>query len=926
VSAPRCRIYPDPLAAAGEPLPPPAPGETLAAWLGRVAPGQAAPPGVVVDGAWRELDDLPPRASACIEVYPAVGKVLRRLRRSISRRLGFDLLGLALTAAAAIIVPPSLGLTAGTLAFAAAAAVAATATGLLLDAIAPLAADATLPGELSAGGGGEAYAIDDVANRARPYQRLPLLLGRMRVTPDLVLLAQGYRSDISDLALFTSRTERYRFVGGAEPGVYRHSDGHIITGVLLCEGARQQGYSAAVSRAGAPAYRWEDSQGMSGAVDRLGARTASNVDDLVRALALGKLLPVLRTDLASGKHPNDALLPILAAAQITPGGAIDFSAPDDEYGPIELESPKNRNTGDNLYAEITIRHLVYYAGNSGPEAAPEQTASQRLQGWAFVSVTSRPRNSGTGISASPPKHVQLRSSPQPASYAYTTIRVLTGVHSSPVGAYSQITIARAARVTNSRHVVRAAVVATRFYTRGALTAPQDYPLTGLTSGPGLAYIALRPSALLQGRVPPLSGLYSTRLRKTLDIAAPAVQESSNPADLFLDFARGEYMSADPTPGAAFDGNDRLTAASAGAVLKWGCGLSDEQIDLVGLDAWAAFCRRERLECNLVLRNVSRQEALQTIAATGRATLTWHTGKLGVVFDDRRAPSYVFGRGNILPDTYSIAYAPADAADEISARWTSADNDYQERSYRALRPGVTGAPARTAEVRLIGITRDDQARREVRRQAAAQSYHRARYMWETSEEGLLVERGDVVLLPSHIGEWDSSGHLAGVNDDGAAVTLAAPVTVADGTASLWVGIRCANGYVHETAATVEPGAVSELRLAAALPERAGLPPATDDDSRAARAAAIAQAAYLMQAIPLDESRRAVKITEIRPLGGNRVRIVARPEDPRYYDAAEIYDTIRNVADTADESYTWNALLHRSWNEWDSWIGGPRRPAA
>ena len=217
--------------------------------------------------------------------------------------------------------------------------------------------------------------------------------------------------------------------------------------------------------------------------------------------------------------------------------------------------------------------------------------------------------------------------------------------------------------------------------------------------------------------------------------------------------------------------------------------------------------------------------LALIAQCGRASPTWQTGRLGVVWEDAgRAATALIAPGNIVAGSFAAGYATGQAADEIAVRYIEPALDWQYNTLRRRVPvapeardstDVAGPPASTATLTLHGVTDAAQAALECNLQAARQLYHRRRLSWEMAAEGLSIARGDVVHITHSLIDGGSAGRLAGGTAD--RVVLDRAVDPGDmGAAMLF---RLPDGTVHQSAVSRPPGVAGEsdeLVLAEPLP--------------------------------------------------------------------------------------------------------------
>lgn len=194
--------------------------------------------------------------------------------------------------------------------------------------------------------------------------------------------------------------------------------------------------------------------------------------------------------------------------------------------------------------------------------------------------------------------------------------------------------------------------------------------------------------------------------------------TSNPAWWFLWFARGRR-----------DANGRR--------LYGGC-IADARIDIDAIQRWAAFCDAKKLTCNMILnQQKSIAEVLQIIARCGRASPTWQSGKLGVVWDaDAEPVAATFAPFNIKSGSFRVDYIGDQTADEVIVQFINPDKSWQTDEVRVTVPGVE-YPGNPTTLQLEGCTNADMAGREANLIAASQVYHRRRMSWETDLEGLVV---------------------------------------------------------------------------------------------------------------------------------------------------------------------------------------------
>ena len=378
-------------------------------------------------------------------------------------------------------------------------------------------------------------------------------------------------------------------------------------------------------------------------------------------------------------------------------------------------------------------------------------------------------------------------------------------------------------------------------------------------------LKIKASGQLQGRVDRLSALVKQKVPTWNGTAwSTTNQISSNPADIFRWFVKG---------------------VRAGGRLIAGVGLPDTRIDETSIRAWRTWCDTEGLKCDAVLTgSQSIADVINMICRCGRASASWASGKLGVVFDQAGlAPTAMITPGNIIAGTLEVNYADGRLADEIVVRYLDPDFDWQPAELRRLKAGVT-APSRTATVTLTGIVNREQAKEETNLIAARQKYHRRRITWEMGPEGLTIGRGDVVQATSDL----LSGGVTGRLQPGG--TAASPVLNQAVDIKMGVNymvLRLVDGTLHTTVAQHPDGATATGETTRpvlqtplpGLPDHGGLAAAPAD-------AGVVAGDVLWRHYGATDPPRKLKIIEIEPRAMDRYRFTAIDEVAEYYTAADL----------------------------------------
>ena len=459
----------------------------------------------------------------------------------------------------------------------------------------------------------------------------------------------------------------------------------------------------------------------------------------------------------------------------------------------------------------------------------------------------------------------------PASPATTTV-TLSNSAAAPVRKTIEVTLPDATkqwdvRARRNKATNDSGTIVSRTTDQGVSWAALRTFQANTADATGRTRLALKikASGQLQGRIERLSALVKQKVPTWNGTAwSTTNQISSNPADIFRWFVKG--VRAD----------GRLIA---------GVGLPDTRIDETSIRAWRTWCDTEGLKCDAVLTgSQSIADVINMICRCGRASASWASGKLGVVFDQAGlAPTAMITPGNIIAGTLEVNYADGRLADEIVVRYLDPDFDWQPAELRRLKAGVT-APSRTATVTLTGIVNREQAKEETNLIAVRQKYHRRRITWEMGPEGLTIGRGDVVQATSDLLSGGTTGRLQ-PGGTAASPVLNQAVTIKTGVN--YMVLRLIDGTLHTTVAQHPDGATAtgdttRPVLQTPLP---GLP---DNGGLAAEPAdaGVVAGDVLWRHYATADPPRKLKIIEIEPRAMDRYRFTAIDEVAEYYTAADL----------------------------------------
>ena len=617
-------------------------------------------------------------------------------------------------------IPGVLGLTG----FQAAATSAAISIGgaLLVNALLPAP---RLKNKTGSDNASPSYALAGGSNRTRPYEPLPLVLGRHRMYPDLG--AQPYTEAIG--------ADQYLcqlFQCG--PGLLALSE-FRIGDTLLSDFAgvelQVSGMDGALSLfpGNVDTIAGADLTAAAGWVTRSTPSDTTRIAvEVAYVLAAtdkeGKTQSLSCQIEAQYRAPGGAWLGLASGTETRLHDAYWSAGYDDpEAGWIQVaygSTDPAEHVAGSVYAPAALQtHPVWYYLFAGEEVTTPQ-ATWRWRPFAEVTPLHP--------APTPAREYTVTVSAVTISGRSQSVQRLTLALDVPAGVYDVRVRRVTADSTSEREVSQTALSQIRCYQRDG------------TSYAGQQRIALRikASGQLNGTVQQFSCIASASALVWTG-SAWAWQPTSNPAWWYLYVALGWRDSA----------GRRI----------YGAGLAWERIDIETIKAWAAFCDAAGLRFDAIVdQSMTCAELLMTIARAGRATPTWQAGVLGAIWDAPAQPAVaIVGMGQIIAGSFRVEYAGGELADEIACEYVDAGANWQQQTVRALMPGVT-SPRRSSTVQLVGITSREQAQREANLLAAAQYYRRRTVTWDADLEGMVYQRGDVVQLSHDLTQWGYSGRV------------------------------------------------------------------------------------------------------------------------------------------------------------------------
>ena len=241
--------------------------------------------------------------------------------------------------------------------------------------------------------------------------------------------------------------------------------------------------------------------------------------------------------------------------------------------------------------------------------------------------------------------------------------------------------------------------------------------------------------------------------------------SRNPAWWYLYFARGGFKNplAEGTytfPWSPTYGWVNGPGHPDNTEFLFGCGMTDDKIDIDKIKEWAVFCDENDIFIDIVFSdNITEFEILEKIANIGRGSVSYYNGLLSVVYEDsQQVPVGLYGMGNIIEGTFTADYSVANVPSKVIGNYSDRDNDWEVRQVECDVPFADTNNLNYITTTLDGITTESQAQREVNILAARQFFQKRTYSWRVDKEGLLAKRGDLVYLSHDSTQYGWSGRI------------------------------------------------------------------------------------------------------------------------------------------------------------------------
>lgn len=388
--------------------------------------------------------------------------------------------------------------------------------------------------------------------------------------------------------------------------------------------------------------------------------------------------------------------------------------------------------------------------------------------------------------------------------------------------------------------------------------------TGNYAGQSRVAVQVKATGQLNGALDELNWVATAKAMPYWDGAQWTVATSRanglcNPGAQILLLARG-----------IFDPDGRLLA---------GLGMPDSQIDIESLKGFMVHCAGRGFQFDYFLQQtISIGDLIDSIAAAGMGSRSWHTGKIGVIwFSDSQPVEGVLNMTTIKAKSFSVDYDTQATAEEIEFQYFDRERGNSWQSIRVLAPGVV-TPTSTARQQLVGVSVETHAAVLARFSMAQNVYQRKTVNCEVDLEHLVFRRGTIVALSHDVTQWGYGGRLQGFSSVGGVVTLAlddaVPSSSPTGLTSRYVGLRLPGERAYRVfAVQAFSGETRTIRLVNPWPAGATMPGAAGNP--------VHDTIWIFdfKATPGQKLR----VAEISPQGNmDGARLALVPESPEFWN--------------------------------------------
>ncbi len=319
---------------------------------------------------------------------------------------------------------------------------------------------------------------------------------------------------------------------------------------------------------------------------------------------------------------------------------------------------------------------------------------------------------------------------------------------------------------------RVSVPLGRYWVQGEKTTASGGP----HNVDGLYWVALRSFVPTSGVYPNIT-LIAIRATATIDLNGNSAQKFNVVATRILPiWTNGAWQDPQPT---------RLPGPAACYLLKTIGGLTDDRIDLEGLDALdSTWVNRGDYFDGVFDTQQSLWQSLQSVLLVGGTRPLQPGSMITFVRDEAKTvPRAGFSPRNMISNSFAIDYmmfSPNTVTDAITVQYIDSRTWTQNQVLCAL-PGSTATLDTAPQLQFLGIVDYDHAWREGIYTVASNFYRRVFPSFTTELEGLVCFLGDLIQIGHWVASWGIAADAIALEENGAGdiVTLSEPWSPPEG---------------------------------------------------------------------------------------------------------------------------------------------------
>lgn len=196
--------------------------------------------------------------------------------------------------------------------------------------------------------------------------------------------------------------------------------------------------------------------------------------------------------------------------------------------------------------------------------------------------------------------------------------------------------------------------------------------------------------------------------------------------------------------------------------RYGGGVNSNRIDFPKFIEWAEYCEENNIEFNgYFATSQNLWDTIQTVTMVGHADLIICGTKFSLSIDRQKEPIYLFNNSNIIKDSMKTSWSGLeDRCNCFTLTYYNKEDDYRQTSIKIVDSEnvATQGDLKEQNLTVIGITNEEQARRELKRLVLKNKYLQQSIEFSSPVEAVGCTIGDVVIVQHDVPQWGYGGKL------------------------------------------------------------------------------------------------------------------------------------------------------------------------